>query len=318
MTPMAAPGGTRVPRPVTVVLLVNLIAQAGIIVTGGLVRLTGSGLGCPTWPECAPGSLLPTAAQAEGVTKFIEFGNRLLTFAVAAAALATVIVLWRLRPRPRGLRALSAIPLIGTVGQAVLGGITVLTGLNPLTVMAHLLLSLVLVAVSVVLLLWVHDPPTAPGVGHAHVVRAMAGGLFIAGAVVVTLGAIVTGSGPHAGDETAARFGFDIRAVAWLHADSVWLYLGLLIGLLAVLTVTAAPLTVRRTTWLLLAVSLAQGLVGYVQWFTGLPWLLVAVHLLGAVLVWIGTTAVAYRVLRAFPARRTTAAASASAPAGAR
>lgn len=300
-------------------LLVNLLAQGGIIVTGGLVRLTGSGLGCPTWPECTPGSLTPVPAQAEGVTALIEFGNRLLTFAVAAAAVAALIAVWRLRRRPRGMLLLAAVPLAGTALQAVLGGITVLTGLSPWTVMAHLLLSMVLVSVSIVLLLWYADPPGVgnPVSGRARViVAAMTIGLLAAGAAVITLGAVVTGSGPHAGDTSAARFPLDVRAAAWLHADSVLFYLGLLVGLLAVLTLTGAARRTMATGWLLLGVSLAQGLVGYVQWFAGVPWALVALHLLGAVLVWAGVCALGYRVLRSLVRRPSTPATSAVAAAG--
>ncbi|MFY8205191.1 MAG: COX15/CtaA family protein, partial [Actinomycetes bacterium] len=127
--------------------LANLIAQSGIIVTGAIVRLTGSGLGCPTWPDCAPGSLIPVAGQVEGFHKYIEFGNRTLTFLVLAISIALFV--FSLLNEKRNIIVWSFLPLIGTLLQAVLGGITVLTGLHPSTVMAHFLLSIVLVGISV-------------------------------------------------------------------------------------------------------------------------------------------------------------------------
>ena len=129
--------------------LINLITQSGIIVTGAVVRLTGSGLGCPTWPNCAPGSVVPVASQVEGFHKYIEFGNRLLTFVVLLASVAVLVV--AVISKNRRIIIWSTLPLIGTLLQAILGGITVLTGLNPFTVMFHFLLSIVLVAISVII-----------------------------------------------------------------------------------------------------------------------------------------------------------------------
>jgi len=279
------------------IFIANLVAQTGIVVTGGLVRLTGSGLGCPTWPECAPGSFLPTEEQAESWHKYVEFGNRLLTFVLGALAIAAVVgtLVWLRRRRAAGLPTrrpilvLAAIPLIGTIFQAILGGITVLTGLNPATVAAHFLVSAVLIAVCVVLV-WragesgdelVHRYGPAP-------VRTLAYVLVGVGFFVLLLGTIVTGSGPHSGDaEVPARFPFDPAQVAWLHADSVLLFIGLMVGLLVALKVSDSPAPAIRATWILIIVSLAQGLVGYIQYFTGLPWLVVLLHLFGACLVWI-------------------------------
>lgn len=287
----------RAPTWLRRIFMANLVAQTGIVITGGLVRLTGSGLGCPTWPQCAPGSFVPTEDQAESWHKHVEFGNRLLTFVLGILAIAALAgaLAWRKRSKAAGraprtpVIALSAIPLIGTIVQAVLGGITVLTGLNPATVAAHFLLSMAIIACCVVLVYRAGEPGDAPLVklGPAPV-RALAFGTVAVGLLVLVLGTIVTGSGPHSGDaDTPARFPFDPAQVAWLHADSVLLFIGLMIGLLVALKVTDSPAKAVQATTILIVVSLAQGIVGYVQYFTGLPWLVVLLHLVGACLVWI-------------------------------
>ena len=279
------------------IFVANLIAQMGIVVTGGVVRVTGSGLGCPTWPECVEGSYTPTARQEEEWHKYVEFGNRMLTFLLGLLALAGIIgaIAWYVRSR-RNLSAgrmpvlaLAAIPLAGTVTQAVLGGITVLTGLNPWVVGGHFLLSIVIIAGCTVLVVRAGeagDEPVTPLVRPE--VRWMGRALVLVTFVVVVLGTVVTGSGPHSGDaDTEARFGLDPRMVSWLHADVVLLFLGLTIGMLVVLHVTDGPRRARSMCLALLLVSIAQGVVGYTQYFSGLPWALVTVHMLGATLVWV-------------------------------
>jgi cytochrome c oxidase assembly protein subunit 15 len=266
-----------------------IVVQAGIVVTGSLVRLTSSGLGCPTWPKCAEDSFVPTDAQDEGFHKFIEFGNRLLTFVVLAVVIASIIAAWRQHPRRRPLLLLALAGLGGVVGQAILGGVTVLLDLHPATVAAHFLLSIALIAAAVVL----HHRGRESGDGPVAVVvrqelRLLAWTLTALGAIVIVLGTIVTGSGPHSGDaDEPARFGFDLRAVSWLHADAVILFVGLVIAMLLGLRLTGAPQRVQRAAMLLLGVTLAQGLIGYTQYLTGLPELLVAMHVLGACLLWI-------------------------------
>ncbi len=222
---------TRVSRGVRGVFIANLIAQSAIVVTGAIVRVTASGLGCPTWPECAPGSLIPTAQQAESWQKFVEFGNRLLTFALAALAIAAVVAIFRQRRRWRtaglstrpALLVLAVIPLLGTIVQAVLGGVTVLTGLHPATVSAHFLVSMVIIAAVVALVARSADP----GDGDVtllvpRLVRLLGWGVLAATAVVVFLGVLVTGTGPHSGDVGVdARFGFDFQMISWMHADAV-------------------------------------------------------------------------------------------------
>ncbi len=259
-----------------------LTLQAGLVLTGGAVRITGSGLGCPTWPECTPGSYTPVPHQAEGqLHAWIEFGNRLLTFALIAVALAVLInVLYRQR---RDLRSLALGQVLGILGQGILGGITVLTDLHPLPVAGHLLLSIILIAGAASLYSrreYSARPRTdldklTKRVSVLHI------GLTF---VVIILGTIVTGSGPHAGDEKAQRFGFDIRTVSWVHADAVIALLGLTAAFY--ILVRNDPKLLRRVQ-VFLVVALAQGAIGYIQYFTGIPEILVAAHLLGATLVWI-------------------------------
>lgn len=273
------------------VFIANLVAQCAIIVTGAVVRLTGSGLGCPTWPECVEGSYVPTATQVQGIHKYVEFGNRLLTFALVLLALAAIVAALadRASRARRPIVLLALLPIVGTVAQAILGGITVLTGLSPLTVSAHFLVSMGIVAGCVALVARSADD----GDGRAVLVvrreiRLLTWAVVAATAAVVVLGVIVTGSGPHSGDaEAELRYSFDPRTVSWLHADAVLLFLGLTAGLLVALRATDAPRRASRATWVLLAISLAQGGIGYVQYWTGLPIVLVTLHVLGAVLTWV-------------------------------
>lgn len=287
----------RSPRWVRGIYISNLVAQAGIVVTGAVVRVTGSGLGCPTWPECAEGSYIPTSRQAESWHKYVEFGNRLLTFVLAALAIAAIVAALidarrrkraHLSPRPV-LTILAIVPFVGTAIQAVLGGITVLTGLHPTTVAAHFLVSIGLIAICVALVARSGDDGDQPLVYLVpRPVRALTWLLLAATLVVVILGVIVTGSGPHSGDaDTEARFSFDPRTVSWLHADSVLFFLGLLVGVLVAAYLVPGGRALARRAWILLAVAVIQGAVGYAQFFTGLPAALVAIHVLGAVLTWI-------------------------------
>jgi cytochrome c oxidase assembly protein subunit 15 len=275
-------------RTISRVALANAVANGLIVVTGGAVRLTGSGLGCPTWPNCTDASFVPTSELAgHGL---IEFGNRTLTGVLAVIALATVVVVFR-SPR-RDLRPLALVGFLGIPVQAALGGITVLTGLNPWTVAVHFLLSAVLVALMTVL--WLRS--REPGVGQLLVRRPFAllvSGIAATTAAVLVLGTVVTGSGPHSGDlqEDATgrlrvdRMGFDPELVSQLHADVVFLLVGLTVALLVALYATDTAGRTRRAARDLLVVVLLQGVVGYVQYFTHLPAVLVLVHMLGAVLV---------------------------------
>ena len=297
-TPRAnAASDGRAPAWLRRLFLANLIAQMAIVVTGGVVRLTGSGLGCPTWPECVDGSYVPTSRQEEAWHKYVEFGNRLLTFVLGLLALAAILAAigwWRRRKRAgQPTRAtvvvLAAIPIVGTVTQAILGGITVLTGLNPWAVAGHFLVSMAIIAGCTVLVVRAGEPgdrPIVPLVAPAILWLGRA--LVVTTSVVVVLGVIVTGSGPHSGDaDTEARFGVDPRTISWLHADTVFLFLGLTVGMLVALHVTGGPRRARVAAWWLLGVAIAQGVIGYTQYFTGLPWVLVAIHMMGATVIWV-------------------------------
>ncbi len=282
--------------PARAVYIANLVAQGAIIVTGATVRLTGSGLGCPTWPQCVDGPYIPVARQEQEWHKYVEFGNRSLTFILGLLAIAAVIAAFvdqRARMKRGGARRsillfLAAIPLLGTVAQAVLGGITVLTGLNPVTVSLHFLLSMGLVAGVVALVVRsADDGDAAPVLLVRKEIRGLTWVLVAVTALVVVLGTLVTGSGPHSGDAKAEhRFGLDPRTISWIHADAVLLFLGLLAGLLFALYLTRAPRRVILSTWLLAGISLAQAAIGYAQYFTGLPIVLVLLHVAGAVLLW--------------------------------
>lgn len=260
-----------------------LFAQAAIVVTGGAVRLTGSGLGCPTWPECTPGSYTPKPYQVEEQVKvWIEFGNRLLTFVLVLAAI--VVVLSVLASGRKDLRGLALGQVLGIVGQGVLGGITVLTGLHPATVAAHFLLSIILIAGATSLraqrfapLEANQSPPLIQKIAKAHIITTF---------LVLILGTVVTGTGPHAGDATAQRFPFDLRTVAWLHADVVIALFGITFGFFVVSGVSAHT---KKRLKIFFVIALGQGLIGYVQWFSDLPELLVGLHLAGSTLVWIAS-----------------------------
>ena len=289
------------PRVLRELALASVVANVVIVVTGGAVRLTGSGLGCPTWPQCTGSSLTPTRAHSfHGV---IEFTNRQLTFVLGVIAVVTLLAAYRQR---REL-PLAGLAFLGIPAQAVLGGITVLTDLNPWTVAAHFLLSMSIIAVTTVLW-WRLRFGSGPGFAPA----AILGRLIVLNAVVVlALGTIVTGTGPHAGDKGARhRIGLDPSGVAQLHADSVMVLIGLTVGLIVLLRVTGALPAAQRAGWWLFGIELSQGVVGYVQYFTHLPSGLVAVHMLGACLVWVS----ALRVLLAVqPTDRSVSAAAATA-----
>src|SRR4051794_1992334 len=270
-------------------------AQCLIVVTGGLVRLTGSGLGCPTWPDCVNGSLTPAKHQAQGFHSAIEFGNRLLTFALLVVVVLSIVVAMRRRPRRRSLVVLAWGGVAGVVAQAVLGGITVRTHLNPLTVAAHFLLSMVLIAVAVALQQRAQDPGDgAPQPVVRADLRRVALLLVPTAATVLGLGTLVTGSGPHAGDADTHRLSVDPRTIAWLHADVVLLFTGLAIAVWLALRVLDAPTRAQRRLVVLLATIGLQAVIGYTQYFTGVPGGLVALHVAGACAVWVATLRVTY------------------------
>jgi cytochrome c oxidase assembly protein subunit 15 len=269
--------------------IANLIVNIGIVVTGGAVRLTGSGLGCPTWPRCTEDSYVPHGEL--GIHGAIEFGNRMLTFVLVVVAVVcwvyALLHLVRLvrSSAPRG-EAWTAFWLatgiaLGIPAQAVIGGITVLTDLNPWIVAGHLLVSMMMVGLCV----WLIDVlggPSRPAASAAS--SLLAWSVLACGAVALWLGTVVTGSGPHSGDLESKRTGLDPQVVSHVHGVSVWLLVGLTVALLVV-AARRGERTLAFFASVLLGVELLQGLLGYVQYWLDLPELLVGLHMLGAALV---------------------------------
>ncbi|MEP6649565.1 MAG: COX15/CtaA family protein [Lapillicoccus sp.] len=287
------------PSLVRPIFVANLVGEVVIVITGGVVRLTGSGLGCPTWPECVPGSFTPVPHQEEGVHKLIEFGNRTLTGVVGLLALACVWVVWTHMRRRRPLLLVAVGLVVGVLLQAVVGGIAVRMTLSPFVVAFHFLLSMVMVALSTMLLRGSEDgwsPDGAADLGPRELlvprlVGTLAWVTAAVGAVVLVLGTVVTGSGPHSGDaEQPARTGFDPRSVAWLHADVVMLFIGLVVAVLVAVWLTSSSDRAKVTWRGVLVVTLLQGAIGYAQYFTGLPEVLVGLHMLGASLLVVTVT----------------------------
>jgi cytochrome c oxidase assembly protein subunit 15 len=265
----------------------SVIANVGIVITGGLVRLTDSGLGCPTWPTCTDTSYVPHGSL--GIHGAIEFGNRLLTIVLSVIAIGTWIVVMRYRPVRRDLRRLATAAAIGIPLQAVVGGVIVLTELYPWAVSAHFLLSMGIVTLTMAM---VRRSRTSPYPHTPPVVRALATACVVAVWSTVTLGTVVTGSGPHSGDQDAGRTGFDPEIISQLHADLVFALVGVSVSLVIATRITATSRTLRRFATWLLAAELAQGAVGFVQYFTGLPIVAVAIHMFMAALLIALVTAV--------------------------
>jgi len=272
-----------------------VVVNALITVTGAAVRLTGSGLGCPTWPQCTPDSFVPVPHDDHApINMAIEFGNRLVTFLVLAVAVAAFVAAWRLDPRRDSLVKLAALQPLGVVLQAVWGGVVVHTLLNPVTVSVHFLLSIGMIAAAYALYARSGEGDGPVRLAVRREIRALSFVLVAAMFVLVVLGVVVTGTGPHSGDELATRFAFDIETVTRLHSDAVWVTLGLTFALLVAVHVTDAPAVVRRALLVLLALELAQGVVGVVQYALAVPAVLVELHVLGAALTWIATLRVVF------------------------
>lgn len=296
---------TRITRVTKVLAWATLISNIGIILTGGAVRLTASGLGCPEWPRCTPDSWVAT--QEMGLHGAIEFGNRLLTYVLVLICALMFFALLRLRTSHRPLFRMSVLILAGIPLQAVIGGVTVWTNLNPWIVALHFLLSAGLVMISTMLLnrirLELHtaksqqQPDGVAGVSLRHgasdsVTSAMAPVILGATWFSVFLGTVVTGTGPHAGDPGSPRHEFDPDFVTRLHVVPVYILCFAAIALLIRQYRISTAQNQRRSAWWLLVVIIAQGIIGYTQHFTGLPVLLVALHMLGSALLVVAATAV--------------------------
>ncbi|MBT3150699.1 heme A synthase [Streptomyces sp. CHD11] len=274
------------PRTVRRAALSALAMAVLIVVTGGAVRLTGSGLGCPTWPKCTDDSLVNTSEM--GLHGVIEFGNRLLTYVLCAAVGWAIVAARSQKPFRRGLTRLGWAQFWIVMGNAVLGGIVVLVGLNPYTVAAHFLLSSALIAVAAVMWQRVRegDGEPRPLVGPA--VRQLVWFLVAATVLLIAVGTVVTGAGPHAGDSSEVeRIPLDWETVSKLHAVLAWIVVTLTFALWFVLKAVDAPRAPLARTRELFLILLAQGAIGYVQYFTDLPEVLVGLHMFGSCVMWI-------------------------------
>ena len=289
----AAPATSRLVRSLAVA---TLVANIGIVVTGGAVRLTASGLGCPEWPLCTADSLITTPEM--GLHGIIEFGNRLLTFVLAAIAFAMVAAVWKGRSARPDLFWLSVAALAGIPAQAIIGGITVWTDLNPWVVGLHFIVSMVIICVAVALVnrAWL----TSSGTGTVHAplagrtLRPVVWAIAVLSAITVILGVIVTGSGPHAGDHGAARNNLDPDLVTRLHVVPVYLLVFTVAVALYLVYRRSVDHRLKRSLIIFTAVLLVQAVIGYTQHFLHLPIVLVALHMLGASMMTAAAAYVAY------------------------
>ncbi|MEW1600490.1 COX15/CtaA family protein [Streptomyces sp. NPDC093808] len=274
------------PRTVRRAALTALVMSVVIVVTGGAVRLTGSGLGCPTWPKCTEDSL--TTTREMGLHGIIEFGNRLLTYVLCAAVGWAIVAARSQKPYRRGLTRLGWAQFWIVMGNAVLGGIVVLVGLNPYTVAAHFLLSSALIAVATVMWQRTREGDAAPRPLVGRAVVQLVWFLVAVSVLLIAVGTVVTGAGPHAGDSSdVPRMPVDWEAVTKLHAVLAWIVVTLAFALWFVLKAVDAPSGPLARTRELFLILLAQGVIGYVQYFTDLPEVLVGAHMLGSCVMWI-------------------------------
>lgn len=296
------------------ITLIALVALGVIVVTGAAVRLTGSGLGCSTWPNCEPDSLIPL--EESGDNGWIEFLNRLFTGVVSVAVVLAVLGSRYRVPRRRDLTWWSWSLVVGVAAQAILGGITVLTHLSPPIVMSHFLLSAVLVACATVL----HHRAGEPDEGHRRPVatpevRLMVRGLVVMVSIVLFSGTVVTGTGPHGGDADVERLPFFLPEVTRIHALAVWLLLAGTLWTLWLVRRGGASPVVQRGLQIVVVAEVAQGAVGYLQYFLEIPVELVALHIFGSMAVLVAAVSTLLHTSVVEPVRREKAAKRAAAPA---
>ena len=284
----------------------GLVANGFIVVSGGLVRLTKSGLGCPSWPRCTPGSLLPVSdPEIPPAQMAIEFGNRLLTFVLLAVGVLVLVAAVHLRDRRPDLARLAVVQPLGILAQGALGGLTVLSGLHPAAVGAHYLLSTLVLVACVALVVRTGEGDRPPVRVTGRLTTRVATVLPYAGFVLLAAGTVVTGAGPHAGDEDAQRYGFlgtrTVEVAARLHSVAMWATLGLVLALIVLVRREPAPSPtgvgrLRRRTWFLVIVIGAQGGIGYLQYLNGVPAWLVLLHIAGSVAFWVSLLLVRFAV----------------------
>jgi len=282
------------PTPVAVRrwALGGVISSAVIILTGAAVRLSQSGLGCPDWPKCTASSVAASGATGDPlIHRWIEFGNRLVTVSVFVVAIGVFVAAWQFRGadgrRRRDLVWLAAAQPGAIVAQAVIGGVVVITKLNPALVSLHFVASIALVAATVALYVRCQEGTGPARMFAPQPVRFVALGVVGTVALMMTVGTVVTGTGPLAGAHDVARYHVPLEGITQLHADIGWLLAGQMVALLLGLHITDAPRKAVRLGWLLLALIGFQGVVGYAQYFSGLPAGLVWVHVTGSTAIWI-------------------------------
>jgi cytochrome c oxidase assembly protein subunit 15 len=278
-----------------------VVANVVVTVTGGIVRITGSGLGCPTWPECVDGSVVPTGPVVV-LPAAVEFGNRLVGVGVGAVAIGCLVAALTARRRRRAAVGLAAANLSGVIAQGALGGVTVLTGLHPATVSAHLLLSVGLIAVAVA------GYETSSGIPASmpgpRVVRMLGDALCGLAAAIAAVGAVAVGAGRHGGDPAAVRLPVDHRAAVWLHADLVIALFGVLLALWVAANLTATSPPIRRRLRQVTLIALAQGIGGVVQYLAGMPRVAAVLHVAGACLLVVAVTRLRLALHVSGPAQR--------------
>lgn len=293
-TPLAHIAQRWTPTPQTVrrAALSAVVMSVVIIVTGGAVRLTGSGLGCDTWPKCTDDSLFATPEQ--GIHGAIEFGNRMLAYVLSAAVGWAIVAASAAKPVRRGLSRLAWSQFWIVMGNAILGGITVWAGLNPWTVAGHFLLATGLLTVATVTWQRAGEGDGAARPRVPRPVRKLSWAIVVTSALLIALGTSVTGSGKHAGDSSdVPRMPWDWADAAHVHAITAWVVCALAVAMWLVLRVVDAPDDTRARARDLLIVLLVQGAIGYVQYFTHVPEALVAAHMLGSALMWIAVVRLA-------------------------
>ena len=282
--------------------LASVIADAAIMSTGAAVRLSSSGLGCPDWPRCSSADIVASKNAGQTlINTWIEFGNRLLNFPLVLIAALVFIAAWRFQgpggSRRRDLFWLGVAQPAGIVAQAVIGGIVVLTKLNPAAVSIHFLVSASIVAAAVTLHVRCTEGSGPPVLVVRRDLRLLSAALAAVTGVMLAAGTVVTGTGPLAGHADTPRYKLPLEGVTQLHADIGWLLCGLAVALVLGLRVSGAPPRAMRAGWIVIASLGLQGMIGYIQYFTHLPAGLVWVHVTGSVIVWIA-------VLRVFFATR--------------